>query len=115
MGSSGYGLPGSKQRWAVGQFVSAGCVGVLNEDVMDLFDRVKVGTRVVVLPGGKPAAPAVASTQGGPTNLGPLGAQPNYTPVQGGAPVVGQAPMYRGDTRSDATSVQPLPPPTTIR
>ena len=115
LGSTVYRIHGTNQPSTIGQFVSSGCVGMLNEDVMDLFDRVKVGTRVVVLPGGKPAAPAVASTQGGPTNLGPPGAQPNYTPVQGGAPVVGQAPAYRGDARTDATTVQPLPPPTTIR
>jgi len=30
--------------------VSSGCIRMLNEDVMDLYDRVQVGTRVVVLP-----------------------------------------------------------------
>jgi hypothetical protein len=91
---------------------------MLNEDVSDLFERVKVGTRVVVLPGNKSAAPAVASAQD-PTNLTPPGQQSypptNYVPPQGAQPGPGQAPMYRGDGRNDATAVQPLPPPVTIR
>jgi hypothetical protein len=94
--------------------VSSGCVGMLNEDVSDLFERVKVGTRVVILPANKSAAPAVASAQD-PTNLAPPGQQSypptNYVPPQGAQ----QAPVYRGDGRNDATAVQPLPPPVTIR
>jgi lipoprotein-anchoring transpeptidase ErfK/SrfK len=117
LGSTVYRIHGTNQPSTIGQFVSSGCVGMLNEDVIDLFDRVKVGTRVVVLPGGKPAAPAIASAQS--SNAGSQGGQLNYTPVQnqgqtqGAAP--GQPPAYRGDARSDATTVQPLPPPTTIR
>jgi hypothetical protein len=94
---------------------------MLNADVSDLFDRVKVGTRVVVLPPNKSVAPpAVASAQD-PTNLAPPGSQQSYPPTnyapppqsaQGGP---GQPPVYRGDGRSDATAVQPLPPPVTIR
>ena len=38
-----------------------GCIGMLNEDVSDLFERVKVGTRVVVMPGGPPPGTATAS------------------------------------------------------
>jgi lipoprotein-anchoring transpeptidase ErfK/SrfK len=112
LGNTVYRIHGTNQPSTIGQFVSSGCVGMLNEDVSDLFERVKVGTRVVVLPGGKPAAPAVASAQD-PTSLAPPGSQPGYLPPQGAQP--GQVPVYRGDTRSDATSVQPLPPPVTIR
>ncbi|WP_289015112.1 L,D-transpeptidase [uncultured Methylobacterium sp.] len=48
LGSTVYRIHGTNQPSTIGQFVSSGCVGMLNEDVMDLFDRVKVGTRVVV-------------------------------------------------------------------
>ncbi len=68
LGNTVYRIHGTNQPSTIGQFVSSGCVGMLNEDVSDLFERVKVGTRVVVLPGGKP--PAVASAQD-PTNLAP--------------------------------------------
>jgi lipoprotein-anchoring transpeptidase ErfK/SrfK len=117
LGNTVYRIHGTNQPSTIGQFVSSGCVGMLNEDVTDLFERVKVGTRVVVLPGGKP--PAVASAQD-PTNLAPTGGQQSYPPTgyvpsQGAQPAPGQPPVYRGDGRSDATYVQPLPPPVTIR
>ena len=113
LGNTVYRIHGTNQPSTIGQFVSSGCVGMLNEDVSDLFERVKVGTRVVVLPGGKP--PAVASAQD-PTNLAPPGSQQSYPPTgyvppQGDVP----APAYRGDGRNDATAVQPLPPAVTIR
>jgi hypothetical protein len=48
---------------------------MLNEDVSDLFDRVKIGTRVVVLPGGSPPlSTASAQPLPGP-NAGPPPAQ----------------------------------------
>ena len=51
LGSTVYRIHGTNQPSTIGKFVSSGCIGMLNEDVSDLFDRVKVGTRVVVLPG----------------------------------------------------------------
>ena len=54
LGSTVYRIHGTNQPSTIGKFVSSGCIGMLNEDVSDLFDRVKVGTRVVVLPGGPP-------------------------------------------------------------
>src|SRR5207302_670221 len=52
LGSTVYRIHGTNQPSTIGKFVSSGCIGMLNEDVSDLFDRVKVGTRVVVFPGG---------------------------------------------------------------
>ena len=54
LGSTVYRIHGTNQPSTIGKFVSSGCIGMLNEDVSDLFERVKVGTRVVVLPGGPP-------------------------------------------------------------
>ena len=112
LGSTVYRIHGTNQPSTIGKFVSSGCVGMLNDDVSDLYERVKVGTRVVVLPGGKPATPVAAMRE--PTNLAPAGPQgaAGYSPVSAQP---GQAPLYRGDGRGDATSVQPLPPPTNIR
>ena len=56
LGNTVYRIHGTNQPSTIGKFVSSGCIGMLNEDVSDLFDRVKVGTRVVVLPGGPPPA-----------------------------------------------------------
>ena len=56
LGKTVYRIHGTNQPSTIGKFVSSGCIGMLNEDVADLFERVKVGTRVVVLPGGAAAA-----------------------------------------------------------
>jgi lipoprotein-anchoring transpeptidase ErfK/SrfK len=49
LGSTLYRIHGSNEPWSIGQAVSSGCIRMRNEDVMDLYERVKVGTRVIVL------------------------------------------------------------------
>ncbi len=49
LGSSLYRIHGSNEPDTIGQAVSSGCIRMTNEDVMDLFERVKVGTRVTVM------------------------------------------------------------------
>ena len=49
LGSSLYRIHGSNEPDTIGQAVSSGCIRMTNEDVTDLFERVKVGTRVTVL------------------------------------------------------------------
>jgi lipoprotein-anchoring transpeptidase ErfK/SrfK len=44
-----YRIHGTNEPWTIGQNVSAGCIRMTNEDVIDLYDRVRVGTKVVVL------------------------------------------------------------------
>lgn len=50
LGTSVYRIHGTNDPTTIGQFVSSGCIRMTNEDVADLFERVNVGTRVVVLP-----------------------------------------------------------------
>jgi lipoprotein-anchoring transpeptidase ErfK/SrfK len=50
LGSSQYRIHGTNDPTTIGKFVSSGCIRLTNEDVADLFSRVDVGTRVVVLP-----------------------------------------------------------------
>ena len=49
LGSSLYRIHGSNEPWTIGSAVSSGCIRMRNEDVIDLYGRVKVGTRVVVI------------------------------------------------------------------
>jgi lipoprotein-anchoring transpeptidase ErfK/SrfK len=49
LGSSLYRIHGSNEPWTIGTSVSSGCIRMRNEDVIDLYNRVKVGTRVVVI------------------------------------------------------------------
>jgi lipoprotein-anchoring transpeptidase ErfK/SrfK len=48
LGDSLYRIHGTNQPWSIGQAVSSGCIRMRNEDVIDLYERVGVGTRVVV-------------------------------------------------------------------
>ena len=48
LGSTLYRIHGSNEPETIGQAVSSGCIRMLNEDVTDLYPRVKIGTRVVV-------------------------------------------------------------------
>ena len=94
LGNTVYRIHGTNQPSTIGKFVSSGCIGMLNEDVSDLFDRVKVGTRVVVLPGGPPPASTATASA---------------APVPGPAAAAGVTPGMQ------PTVVPPLPAPVTVR
>ena len=95
LGTTLYRIHGTNQPSTIGSYVSSGCVGMLNEDVEDLFSRVQVGTRVVVLPGrapdtlanagpqapANPMAPpsAVGNGASAPTNIAPANNQGGIT------------------------------------
>ena len=49
IGSTEYRIHGSNEPDTIGQAVSSGCIRMTNEDVTDLYDRVRVGAKVVVL------------------------------------------------------------------
>ena len=87
LGNTLYRIHGTNQPSTIGQFVSSGCIRLLNEDIEDLYSRVQTGTRVVVLPGKAPET--VANTTGAPP-----------------APANPMAPPSRGT----AVSGSPLPP-----
>jgi lipoprotein-anchoring transpeptidase ErfK/SrfK len=48
IGSTYYRIHGSNEPWTIGQAVSSGCFRMTNDDVADLYERIKVGARVVV-------------------------------------------------------------------
>jgi lipoprotein-anchoring transpeptidase ErfK/SrfK len=50
LGSSLYRIHGSNEPDTIGAAVSSGCIRMTNNDVADLYNRVKIGTKVVVLP-----------------------------------------------------------------
>ncbi len=79
LGKTLYRIHGTNQPSTIGSFVSSGCIRLTNEDIADLYYRVNVGTRVVVLPGRAPAT-AAAMPIGPQLNQAiepaPLGAPP---------------------------------------
>ena len=42
-------IHGSNEPWTIGEAVSSGCIRMLNADVTDLYNRIKVGAPVIVM------------------------------------------------------------------
>jgi len=61
-----YRIHGTNEPWTIGHDVSAGCIRLTNTDVMDLYDRVPIGTTVVVL---APSAAQSGGSEAGVTGL----------------------------------------------
>jgi lipoprotein-anchoring transpeptidase ErfK/SrfK len=78
LGSSEYRIHGTNDPTTIGKFVSSGCIRLTNEDVSDLFNRVNVGTRVVVLPKSAPLRNGTVQARGG------AGARPLVTTLPSG-------------------------------
>jgi lipoprotein-anchoring transpeptidase ErfK/SrfK len=47
-GGEGYAIHGTTRPQSIGTFASYGCIRMFNEDILDLYDRVNVGTEVIV-------------------------------------------------------------------
>jgi lipoprotein-anchoring transpeptidase ErfK/SrfK len=78
LGNTLYRIHGTNQPSTIGTFVSSGCIRLANADIEDLYNRVQVGSRVVVLPGTLP--PNAVSEQ---------------APYASPAPAYSQAPVIR--------------------
>ncbi len=48
IGTTEYRIHGTTQPWSIGRAVSSGCIRMLNEHVIDLYDQVRIGATVVV-------------------------------------------------------------------
>jgi lipoprotein-anchoring transpeptidase ErfK/SrfK len=49
IGSTLYRIHGTNEPWTIGGDVSSGCIRMVNDDVIDLYSRVKIGAKVIVL------------------------------------------------------------------
>ena len=63
LGSTVYRIHGTNMPETIGQKVSSGCIRMLNADVIDLYSRVDVGTKIIVLPNYNNVAALAASPQ----------------------------------------------------
>jgi hypothetical protein len=80
LGSSQYRIHGTNDPSTIGKFVSSGCIRLTNEDVADLFSRVDVGTRVVVLPKNSPHLEARGPETRGMQASGTITVRPTAMP-----------------------------------
>jgi lipoprotein-anchoring transpeptidase ErfK/SrfK len=92
LGASEYRIHGTNDPTTIGKFVSSGCIRMTNEDVSDLFSRVDIGTKVVVLPKNAPRLEAK-----GTTTVRPMATQPR--------PVVTTLPSGRQAMNVSASSL----------
>jgi lipoprotein-anchoring transpeptidase ErfK/SrfK len=81
LGSTVYRIHGTNAPETIGTRVSSGCIRMINADVADLYSRITVGTKVIVLPNhghaARIAAPAPAPASVAPLRLAaPLGTNP---------------------------------------
>jgi lipoprotein-anchoring transpeptidase ErfK/SrfK len=104
LGKTIYRIHGTNQPSTIGTFVSSGCIRLTNEDVMDLYTRAKVGTRVVVLPGKPPATPPAM----------PLNAPTAAVPAGAVAPPAAAIPPVPVNPVGPPVAAAPLPPPSAI-
>jgi hypothetical protein len=104
LGNTVYRIHGTNQPSTIGTFVSSGCIRLTNEDVMDLYSRVKVGTRVVVLPGRPPAIAAATSLPPRPNAAGCDGTMN----IQDPAPLSNRSPSFQRNTRRSRVRPRPL-------
>jgi lipoprotein-anchoring transpeptidase ErfK/SrfK len=125
LGQTLYRIHGTNQPSTIGTFVSSGCIRLTNDDIADLYGRVKVGTRVVVLPSGQPGS-VQANTNARPAEASPprqrpktpTAEKPAATPAPGAQPQPSppqtspaQVPTAKNDALSkDTTGAIPPPP-----
>lgn len=63
LGETEYRIHGTNKPDTIGKRVSSGCIRLTNEDVTDLYERVKVGAKVIVLPASPSNRPTAANAQ----------------------------------------------------
>ncbi|HEY6754423.1 MAG TPA: L,D-transpeptidase [Pseudolabrys sp.] len=82
LGGTVYRIHGTNAPSTIGKQVSSGCIRMLNEDVIDLYSRVNVGTKVVVMPMHQIRGPSVVM-QDQPTPRAPRSAVANVPRAHG--------------------------------
>ncbi|MBB2735333.1 lipoprotein-anchoring transpeptidase ErfK/SrfK [Bradyrhizobium japonicum] len=91
LGETEYRIHGTNNPDTIGKKVSSGCIRLTNDDVTDLYERVKVGAKVIVLP----ATAARRPSQGAPADAAfrlPDPASPSKRPLAANAQMLSSGP-----------------------
>ncbi|HTZ04101.1 MAG TPA: L,D-transpeptidase family protein [Xanthobacteraceae bacterium] len=91
LGNTLYRIHGTNDPTSIGKYTSSGCIHLTNEDVEDLYSRVNIGTRVVVLPSTMPAT--LSDAPQSPPSAAPV--RYSAIPQSGGAPPMPAAQIIR--------------------
>ena len=98
-----YRIHGTVEPYSIGTSVSSGCIRMMNQDVLDLYSRVDVGTKVVVLGNAQPSNQQVAEERQASTTRQRTRRLARPEPVdadQAGVPDTAQ-PAYGGYQQGD--------------
>jgi hypothetical protein len=76
LGETEYRIHGTNRPETIGKRVSSGCIRLTNEDVADLYERVKIGAKVIVLPSTRPNPVSHRPLQGVPAEAAILPPNP---------------------------------------
>jgi len=113
LGQTLYRIHGTNQPSTIGSFVSSGCIRLTNEDIQDLYSRVHMGTRVVVLPGSEASAPSrprpKSATAEKPAAPPSPHAAPQALSQPAPAPPIQASPEKNNAERSDAANAPSAP------
>ena len=122
IGGTMYRIHGSNEPWTMGQAVSSGCIRMTNEDVTHLYERVKIGSRVVVLRGDELPARLVALANPPPPKKEILVADARVKDdalasigIGLGVAVAGTVPAPEAAAVEVTASVTPVEPPSRAR
>jgi hypothetical protein len=88
LGETEYRIHGTNKPDTIGKRVSSGCIRLTNEDVVDLYERVKVGAKVIVLPTNAARRPS----QGAPPDAASRSPDP-ASPSNRPSPTSAQMPL----------------------
>ena len=83
LGSSEYRIHGTNNPSTIGKQVSSGCIRLTNDDVTDLYNRVQLGAKVVVLPMTGSTTIAQAKTPARQVQVQPVSLTASYAPESG--------------------------------
>jgi lipoprotein-anchoring transpeptidase ErfK/SrfK len=109
LGGTLYRIHGTNQPSTIGSFVSSGCIRLTNENITDLYGRVKVGTRVVVLSGKERAnaAAPVTSPRGGSAARSSAPLATEMTAKKSNLPKEPERQTTTGSARDEASAAAP--------
>ncbi len=83
LGGTEYRIHGTNDPTTIGKTVSSGCIRLTNEDVTDLYERVQVGAKVVVLPQTNPSTVAQIQAPGRQMQAQQVSMTSSYAPESG--------------------------------
>jgi lipoprotein-anchoring transpeptidase ErfK/SrfK len=117
LGDTLYRIHGTNQPSTIGSFVSSGCIRLTNEDITDLYGRVKVGTRVVVLSGKERAntAAPIASPRAGSTARSSAPSDTNAAAKKRKPPKEPEPQTTTGSARGETTEAHGNTPQTNVK